>query len=97
MGAILSACCASNTPTGTIEKKFFVAGPWAVTYTPSMLCCDSKNKAIDVFYPTLLGQNGFSHPVLTWAMAVSGRRTGTGISWSIWPPGVSSWSRPGMR
>ena len=66
MGAVLSACCPSNTPTGTIEKKFSVAGPWAVTYTPSMLCCDSKNKAIDVFYPTLLGQNGFSHPVLTW-------------------------------
>jgi hypothetical protein len=38
-----------------------------------MLCCDLKNNAIDVFYPTQLGQNGFQHPVLTWGNGSAGK------------------------
>jgi hypothetical protein len=66
---LLSAtgCTKMNMPTGTIEKKYFAAGPWTVTYKPSGECCDSNNNAFDLYYPTNLGAGGFKHPIITWA------------------------------
>jgi hypothetical protein len=70
---LLSAigCTTMNRPTGTVEKKYFAAGPWAVTYKPSGECCDTNNNAFDLYYPTNLGANGFQHPIITWANGTS--------------------------
>lgn len=74
---ILSACnnCSSkNSPTGTIEKKYFAPGPWTpITVSTGVFCCDSQNHKFDLFYPTNLGANGFLHPIITWANGSFGK------------------------
>ncbi len=61
-----SSCNPPNYPTGTIELKYYAAGPWAVTVSTGTFCCDSSGNKFDVYYPTNLGANGFQHPMLTW-------------------------------
>jgi hypothetical protein len=65
-GALLQSCNPPNFPTGTIEKKYYAAGPWAVTVKTAAACCDSSGNSFDLYYPTNLGANGFLHPILTW-------------------------------
>ncbi len=55
-----------NHPTGTIERKYYAQGSWAVTISAGGACCDSLGNKFDLYYPTNLGANGFSHPILTW-------------------------------
>jgi hypothetical protein len=55
-----------NYPTGPIEKTYFSAGTWAVTYQPAFACCDSSGYAYDLWRPTALGKGGFLHPIITW-------------------------------
>jgi hypothetical protein len=69
IGWILGGCGAPNQPTGTIERKYYAPGPWAVTFvpgTPQGACCDSKRNPFDLYFPTNLGANGFHHPIITW-------------------------------
>jgi hypothetical protein len=66
IGVTLQSCNPPNSPTGTIEKKYYAAGPWAVTTQTAGACCDSLGNSFDLFYPTNLGANGFLHPILTW-------------------------------
>jgi hypothetical protein len=47
-----------NSPTGTIELKYYAAGPWAVTVKTEGACCDSKGNKFELYYPTNLGANG---------------------------------------
>ncbi len=49
-GVIVGACATPNQPTGTIEKKYYAPGPWAVTFvagTAQGACCDSKGNPYD--------------------------------------------------
>ncbi|MGB7847629.1 MAG: hypothetical protein WBL63_18605 [Candidatus Acidiferrum sp.] len=64
--AILVSCNPPNYPTGTIEKKYYAEGPWAVTVSLAASCCDSAGNKFDLYFPTNLGANGFKHPILTW-------------------------------
>jgi len=78
----LAACqkCSSSSdrPTGAIEKKYYAQGPWAVTddLGSQKYCCDSQHHYFDVIYPTNLGANGFSHPILTWGSGTGGTAKG---------------------
>src|SRR5258707_4095622 len=63
IGFILGAC-SPNLPTGTIEKKYYATGPWAVT--------TRSDNGYDFYYPTDLGANGFLHPIITWGNGTGG-------------------------
>jgi hypothetical protein len=69
---VMSGCGTStrshplNYPTRPIELKYYADGPWAVTARLAAACCDSSGNKFDLFYPTNLGGNGFTHPILTW-------------------------------
>jgi hypothetical protein len=73
LGVVLTGCNARNAPTGTIEKKYYAAGPWAVTVSPGSACCDSLHNKFDLYYPTNLGANQFLHPILTWGNGSFGK------------------------
>ena len=81
-GIALTACqkCgpSSDRPTGAIEKKYYAQGPWAVTddLGSQKYCCDSQNNHFDLIYPTNLGANGFSHPIITWGNGTLGSAKG---------------------
>jgi pimeloyl-ACP methyl ester carboxylesterase len=70
---VLAGCSARNAPTGTIEKKYYAVGPWAVTVSPGAACCDSLHNKFDLYYPTNLGANQFLHPILTWGNGSFGK------------------------
>jgi hypothetical protein len=70
---ILPGCNSHNSPTGTIEKKYYAPGPWAVTVRTGLDCCDSQYHKFDVFYPTNLGANAFLHPIITWGNGTFGQ------------------------
>jgi hypothetical protein len=74
---VARAACASNThvddPTGAIERQYFVDGPWAVTTKKRVPCSKGHGFAIDLFYPTNLGANGFKHPIVTWGNGTAGK------------------------
>ncbi|MDT7753594.1 MAG: hypothetical protein QOD96_7256 [Pseudonocardiales bacterium] len=55
-----------NAPTLPIEQKYFAHGPWAVTSTTAVGCCDSSGSKFDVWYPADLGRSGTRHAVITW-------------------------------
>ncbi len=69
---VMSGCGTStrshplNYPTRPIELKYYADGPWAVTARLAAACCDSSGNKFDLFYPTNLGGNGFTHLILTW-------------------------------
>jgi hypothetical protein len=63
IGFILGAC-SPNLPTGTIEKKYYATGPWAVT--------TRSDNGYDFYYPTDLGANGFLHPIIPWGNGTGG-------------------------
>ena len=69
-------CNHHNLPTGTIEKKYYAQGPWAVTVKPGLYCCDSQKHSFDFYYPTNLGANGFQHPIITWGNGSFGQASG---------------------
>lgn len=76
-------CKSKNQPTGAIEKKYYAAGPWAVTVDlgtgqkgMGKYCCDSQNNQFDLIYPTNLGANGFLHPIITWGNGTGGNVKG---------------------
>jgi len=64
-----------NYPAGTIELKYYAAGPWAVSVSLGSACCDSLGHEFDLYYPTHLGANGFHHPLLTWGNGSFGTST----------------------
>ena len=68
VGFIVGAC-SPNLPTGTIEKKYYATGPWAVTTLSA--------NGYDLYFPTNLGANGFLHSIITW-----GNGTGGNSGWS---------------
>lgn len=74
--SLFPACNNHNLPTGTIEKKYYAPGPWAVTVSPGMYCCDSQHNKFDFYYPTNLGANGFLHPIITWGNGTFGQASG---------------------
>jgi len=60
---VLQTTPASAATVYPIEAHYSVAGPWAITtgsYT------DPAGNAYTLVYPTNLGANGFTHPILTW-------------------------------
>lgn len=74
LASIASVSAATYTPTGPIERKYSVDGPWATTTTATTQPCDSKGNVCDIWYPTGLGTNplrrvasGFRHPVIVFA------------------------------
>ncbi len=69
-------CNPPNSPTGTIEKKYYANGPWQVTVEIGGACCDSLGNKYDLYYPTNLGANGFMHPILTWGNGTFGKSSG---------------------
>src|ERR1700737_910102 len=73
VGVSLASYTARNSPTGTIEKKYYAAGPWAVTVNLGAACCDSLHNKFDLYYPTNLGANGVMPPVLTWGNGSFGK------------------------
>ena len=73
---LLAGCNNHNLPTGTIEKKYYAQGPWAVTYKQGLYCCDSQDHSFDFYYPTNLGANGFLHPIITWGNGSFGQANG---------------------
>jgi hypothetical protein len=73
VGIGFPGCSTKNSPTGTIEKKYYTAGSWAVTVSPGAACCDSLHNKFDLYYPTNLGANGFLHPILTWGNGSFGK------------------------
>jgi hypothetical protein len=66
VGTLMAACHPANYQPGTIEQKYYATGSWAVTVNIGTACCDSSGNKFDLFYPTNLGLNGFSHPIITW-------------------------------
>lgn len=70
---MLQGCNPPNYPTGTIEKKYYAPGSWAVTVQTGGACCDSLGNKYDLYYPTNLGANGFRHPILTWGNGSFGK------------------------
>lgn len=72
-GTILQGCNPPNYPTGTIERKYYAPGSWAVTVQTGGACCDSLGNKYDLYYPTNLGANGFKHPILTWGNGSFGK------------------------
>jgi hypothetical protein len=72
-GTMLQGCNPPNYPTGTIEKKYYAPGSWAVTVQTGGACCDSLGNKYDLYYPTNLGANGFKHPILTWGNGSFGK------------------------
>jgi len=74
--SLFPGCNPPNYPTGTIEKKYYAPGPWAVTVSTGAYCCDSQNHKFDLFYPTNLGANGFLHPIITWGNGTFGQASG---------------------
>ena len=73
ISAMLQGCNPPNYPTGTIEKKYYAPGSWAVTVQTGGACCDSLGNKYDLYYPTNLGANGFKHPILTWGNGSFGK------------------------
>src|ERR1700747_150873 len=73
---LLAGCNNHNLPTGTIEKKYYAQGPWAVTFKQGLYCCDSQNHSFDFYYPTNLGASGFLHPIITWGNGSFGQASG---------------------
>jgi hypothetical protein len=69
---IFSGCNPPNFPRGTIEKKYYAQGQWAVTVQTGGACCDSLGNKYDLYYPTNLGANNFKHPILTWGNGTFG-------------------------
>lgn len=71
-------CKSKNQPTGAIEKKYYAPGPWGVTVelNSGKYCCDSQYHQFDLIYPTNLGANGFSHPIITWGNGTGGNVKG---------------------
>jgi len=69
----LQGCNPPNYPTGTIERKYYADGSWAVTVTIGGACCDSLGNKYDLYYPTNLGAGGFQHPILTWGNGSFGK------------------------
>ena len=67
VAATVPGCNPPNFPTGTIEQKYYAQGPWLVTVSLGGACCDSAGNKFDLYLPTPLGNNGFKHPILTWA------------------------------
>jgi len=63
VGFIVGAC-SPNLPTGTIEKKYYATGPWAVTTLSA--------NGYDLYFPTNLGANGFLHSIITWGNGTGG-------------------------
>ena len=72
-GTMPTGCNPPNYPTGTIEKKYYAPGSWAVTVQSGGACCDSKGNKYDLYYPTTLGAGGFKHPILTWGNGSFGK------------------------
>ena len=66
VAAGLLVSCSPNYPAKPIELKYYGNGPWAVTVSVGSQCCDSAGNKFDLYYPTNLGQGGFTHPILTW-------------------------------
>jgi hypothetical protein len=67
-GIALQSCVVTHDhPTGAIEQHYYASGSWSVTATAAFACCDSLGHKYDIWYPTPLGNNGFKHPILTWA------------------------------
>jgi hypothetical protein len=64
--------CLPNQPTNPIEQKYYATGSWAVTVSTGVYCCDSLGHKFDIYYPTMLGANGFKHPILTWGNGTLG-------------------------
>jgi hypothetical protein len=64
--------CLPNQPTKPIEQKYYATGSWAVTVSTGVYCCDSLGHKFDIYYPTMLGANGFKHPILTWGNGTLG-------------------------
>jgi hypothetical protein len=48
VGIGLPGCSTKNSPTGTIEKKYYAAGSWPVTVSPGAACCDSLHNKFDL-------------------------------------------------
>jgi len=71
--AFAQSCKPPNSPTGTIEKQFYVNGTWAVTVQIGTMCCDSLGNKFDLYYPTALGLGGFKHPIITWGNGTLGK------------------------
>jgi hypothetical protein len=53
-------------PNGPIEQRFRANGPWAAEYQANIGCCDSAGFKFTAWFPTVLGQGGFRHPIITW-------------------------------
>jgi len=62
-----------NYQTGAIEAKYYVDGSWSVSNIRTTNACDSSRNRCRIYYPTNLGANGFSHPILTWGNGTIGR------------------------
>lgn len=62
-----------NYPTGVIESKYYAHGPWSVSNIRTTNVCDSSGNRCRIYYPTNLGANGFSHPILTWGNGTLGK------------------------
>lgn len=73
VATMLQVCNPPNYPTGTIEKKYYAPGSWAVTVQTGGACCDSLGNKYDLYYPTNLGASGFKHPILTWGNGSFGK------------------------
>jgi hypothetical protein len=78
--SLLVSCSPANYPTEPIELKYYANGPWAVTVSIGSQCCDSAGDKFDLYYPTNLGQGGFTHPILTWGNGTGSLRQTTPIS-----------------
>lgn len=65
-----------NAPTLPIEQMYYAEGPWDVTESYGFACCDSEEYAYDAWYPTNLGQGGFSHPIVVYGSGTGGSPAG---------------------
>lgn len=64
----------TTPPTGGVEERYEAAGPWAVT---SGTASAPGTPGVTLYYPTLLGQAGYKHPIITFG-------NGTGNSCSVY-------------
>ncbi len=67
-GAVAATSVAADPyrPSGPVEARYLLPGPWPVGEQYGFGCCDSTGAAYDVWYPANLRERDVRHPIITW-------------------------------
>ena len=64
--ARLPPTLATKSTTWPIEERFAAPGPWTVVSAAAGGCCSHSGSRFDLWYPSPLGANGATYPIIGW-------------------------------